>query len=83
MTGKEGRFEMASDIIKSKMLIGKDTAQVKQILGEPAWGGDTTKVWTYDMGFGGSGFGSLFHNLNLQLDNKGKVISVEHIKIRD
>ena len=83
MTDKEGRFEMASDIINSKMLIGKDTSQVKQILGEPTWSDDTTKVWTYDMGFGGSAFSSLFHNLNLQLDNKGKVISVEHTKIRD
>ena len=80
LTDKEGRFQMADDIIESKMLIGKDTTLVKQILGEPTWGGDTTKVWSYDMGFGGGGLGFLFHQLNLKLDSKGKVTSVEHVK---
>ncbi len=80
---REGRFQMANDIIKSNILIGKDTSQVKQLLGAPTWSGDTTHVWTYDMGFGGGGLGSMFHHLNLNLDNNGKVISVEHIKIRD
>ncbi len=56
LTDKEGRFQMASAIIESKMLIDKDTIQIKQILGEPTWGGDTTHVWTYDMGFGGGGY---------------------------
>jgi hypothetical protein len=83
LTDKEGRFEMANDIIKSKMLIGKDTTQIKQILSDPTWGGDSTKVWIYDMGFGGEAFSSIFHSLNLQLDSKEKVILVEHIKIRD
>ena len=80
---KEGRFQMAGDIINSKMLINKDTIQVKQILGDPTWGGDTTHVWAYDMGFGGGGLGFLFHHLNLKLDSNSKVVSVEHIKIRD
>lgn len=83
LSDKEGRFQMAGDIIESKMLIGKDTTHVKQTLGEPTWGGDTTKVWSYDMGFGGGGLGFLFHHLNLKLDNGGKVTSVEHVKIRD
>jgi hypothetical protein len=83
LTDREGRFEMSRDIIKSKILLGKDTSQVKDILGDPAWGSDTTSVWTYDMGFNGSGFGINFHHLNLTLDNSGKVTSVEHIKIRD
>ena len=80
---KEGRFQMAGDIINSKMLIDKDTIQVKQILGDPTWGMDTTHVWTYDMGFGGGGLGFLFHHLNLKLDSNSKVVAVEHIKIRD
>ena len=83
LTDKEGRFQMAGDLVKSKILIGKDTTQIKQILGDPTWGGDTTQEWTYDMGFGGGMFSSLFHNLNLTFDKKGKVISVEHVKIRD
>ena len=83
LTDREGRFQMAGDIIERKLLIGIDTTQVKQILGDPTWGGDTTKIWSYDMGFGGGGLGFLFHHLNLKLDNSGQVTSVEHVKIRD
>jgi len=82
-TNIEGRFQMADDIISSKMLINKDTNQVKQILGKPSWTSAKTKVWSYDMGLGGGGLGFLFHNLNLTLNDNGKVISVEHVKIRD
>ena len=74
---------MAGNIIKSKMLIDKDTSQVKQILGEPTSTNASTQVWTYDMGIGGGGLGFLFHYLYLKLDSKGKVISVEHIEIPD
>jgi hypothetical protein len=74
---------MAGNIIKSKILIGKDTSQVKQMLGEPTWTNARTQNWTYDMGTGGGGLGFLFHNLDLKLDNKGKVTSVEHIEIPD
>ncbi|MBA2760729.1 MAG: hypothetical protein H0U39_01975, partial [Segetibacter sp.] len=31
LIGREGRFQMAGDINKSKMLIGKDPNQVKQL----------------------------------------------------
>jgi nicotinic acid mononucleotide adenylyltransferase len=37
-TDKKDRFQMANDIIKTNMLVGKDTNQVKQILGIPTWG---------------------------------------------
>ncbi len=83
LTDQEGRYQMAGNIINSRMLIGKDTTQVKQVLGEPTFFGDTTKVWTYDMGCGGGGLGFLFHYLTLKLDNDGKVTYVEHQKIRD
>jgi len=83
LTDKEERYQMVDDIIESKMLIGKDTNQVKQILGEPPWRDETAKKWTYDMGCGGGGLGFLFHNLDLNLDIKSIVISVEHIEIRD
>ena len=83
LTDKEERFQMADDIIKSKIIIGKDTNQVKQILEEPPWRDNKAKKWTYEMGCGGGGLGFLFHNLDLNLDKKGIVISVVHIEIRD
>ncbi len=64
------------------MLMGKDTNQVKQILGEAASGSNISQKRTYDMGSGG-GFGFLFHRLNLKFDDNGKVISVEHETIND
>lgn len=88
LTDKESRFQMAGDIINSKMLVGKDTNQVKQILGEPTWGSnstwrpDTTNTWTYDRGMGGGGLGFMFHNLVIKFDT-GKVGAVDHAKIRD
>ena len=83
LTNREGRFVMAGDIIKSKMLIGKDTVQVKQILGEPGWRGDSARLWTYHMGWGGGFIVSLYHHLNIKLDAGKKVVSVEHSEIRD
>lgn len=83
LADKKERYQMADDIIESNMLIGKDTSLVKQILGEPLWRDETAKQCTYDMGSGGGGLGFLFHNLVLNLDKKGIVISVKHIKIRD
>ncbi len=88
LADREERFQMAGDIISSKMLIGKDTNQVKEVLGEPQWRNDsdwrpgTKNTWTYDMGLGGGGLGFLFHNLIIRFD-KEKVVAVEHAKVRD
>ena len=82
LTNREERFQMADDILESKMLMDKDSNQVKQILGDPDRRGDSMREWTYGMGMGG-GFGFLFHNLKLKLDDNGKVISVEHETIND
>ena len=79
---RESRFEMADDIIKTEMLIGKDTNQVKQILGDPNLCGDTTLIWTYDMGTGGGVIGFMDHTLQIQFKNN-KVEWVKHAKIRD
>ena len=79
---REGRFQMAGDIIESKMLLGKDTSQVKQILGDPTRGMKNDNNFGYDMGFGGGGLGFMFHHLIVKFDNN-KVVSVEHAKIRD
>jgi len=72
---------MGDDIVKSKILLGKDTNQVKQLLGQPTWQDSLNVSWTYDMGFGG-GFGFLFHNLSINFD-KNKVVKVEHSRIQD
>ncbi len=80
-TDREGRFQMAGDIIESKRLLGKDTSQVKQILGDAAWG-NSDSTFVYDMGFGGGGLGFMFHHLIVKFDNN-KVVLVEHAKIRD
>ena len=79
---KEGRFQMAGDIIKSKMLISRDTTEVKQILGDPTWRQNTINAWTYDMGMGGGGLGFLFHSLVVKFDNN-RVVAVEHAEVRD
>jgi hypothetical protein len=80
LNDREGRFTMAHDIIKGRILIGKDTTEVKEVLGTPSFGGDTTQVWFYDMGMG-DGYHS--HNLRLWLDSNRRVASVEHLKQDD
>ena len=82
LSDKEGRFQMAGDIIDSRMLIGKDTSQVKQILGDPTWGMNNDSTYGYDMGFSGGGLGFMFHHLVVKFE-RNKVVSVEHAKIRD
>jgi hypothetical protein len=82
LTDREGRFEMGDDIVESKILLGKDTNQVKQLLGQPTWQDSLNISWTYDMGMGGGGLGFLFHNLSVQFD-KAKVVKVDHIRIKD
>lgn len=79
---REGRFQMAGDIIDRKILISKDTNEVKHLLGDPTWRQDAIKAWTYDMGWGGGGLGFLGHYLVLKLNN-GNVVEVEHAKVRD
>lgn len=79
---KEERYQMADDIINNKMLNGKDTTQLKQIIGDPTSRGDSTQKWTYDLGMGGGGLGFMFHYLIISFD-KDRVVSVEHKRIRD
>ena len=82
LTDKGGRFSMGDDIVKSKILLGKDTNQVKQLLGQPTWQDSLNTSWTYDMGNGGGGLGFLFHNLSVHFDRE-KVVKVDHIRIKD
>lgn len=79
---KQNRFQMANNIIDSKFLITKDTNQVKQLLGNPAFRSDSLKEWKYDIGMGGGGLGFLFHTLSIKFE-KNKVTSVQHQEVED
>jgi len=82
-TGK--RFQMSDDIIKSEILIGKDTTQIKAFLGDTHQKyQDSTKklTWIYEMGEGGGGLGFLFHSLGITFKDN-KAILIQHFEIRD
>ena len=76
------RYQMAGDIINSKILIGKDQNQLIQILGYPTHEYPQRNQWNYEMGCGGGGLGFMIHSLEVNFD-KNKVISVYHGKIKD
>lgn len=82
LANKEERFSMGDDIVESKILVGKDTNQVKQLLGQPSWKDSLNTSWTYDMGTGGSGLGFMFHHLSVKFDN-AKVVKAEHIRMEE
>ena len=82
LTNITERFQMADDIIQSKLLMEKDTNQIKQLLGDPAWRNDSLNTWIYNMGMGGGGLGFLLHNLNVSLVD-GKATKVDHFQISD
>ena len=50
ISNKERRYEYSNDIIKSKMLIGKTKAEVKQLLGTPE-NSEERDDWYYNIGF--------------------------------
>jgi hypothetical protein len=81
------RFRMGGAIVKRKILVGRDTSGVKQLLGDPIWRNSTPNhemenSWVYDMGMGGGGLGFLFHSLVIRFENN-KVVHVEHRKRQD
>jgi|SRR5579875_3602947 len=76
------RYQMADDLVKSKILIGKDAQTVKQLLGEATWKDKPSEEWTYDMGMGHGGLGFEFHNLIVKF-NRGRVTAVSHEKISE
>ncbi|MGI4804796.1 MAG: hypothetical protein ACRYFL_08510 [Janthinobacterium lividum] len=82
ITSKVDRYQMANSIIDSKILIRKDTNQVKQISGKPTLQDDFIKEWIYDMGMGGGGLGFLFHNLIFKF-NSYRVTAVLHQEVKD
>ena len=73
---------MVDDLIENKTLIGKDTINLRKLLGQPTSQDSLNKVWTYDLGMGGGGLGFRFHTMYVNLEN-GKVTKVEHIRVDD
>jgi hypothetical protein len=76
------RFQMADNIVYSKLLLENDTNQIKQLLGNPTWRNDSLSTWTYNMGTGGGGLGFLLHYLNISFVG-GKAIKVDHLQVKD
>ena len=58
------RYEMIDDLIDSRVLIDKDSIQVKELLGKPNYKNTNENVWTYEAGTGG-GFGFVDHFLEI------------------
>lgn len=76
------RFEMVDDLIESKILIKKDSLEVKQILGEPNWRDKENNKWTYEAGTGG-GFGFVDHYLDIYYNESNETVKAEHQKVKD
>lgn len=82
LAAKSERFSMGDDIVTSKLLLDKDSIQVKELLGEPNMKNSTTNSWIYDMGTGGGGLGFLIHHLSVTFE-KNKVAKVDHHSVKD
>jgi len=78
---KQKRYQIADDLVNKKILLRKDTAYVRSLLGAPEYR-NTISEWEYDAGAGAAGLGFTFHFLNLNIQD-GKVISVTHGWVRD
>jgi len=76
------RWKMKDDIINSKLLIGKDSLTVKNLLGKPTTKDSLNNLWAYQMGQGSQGFGVVFYTLKINYVN-GLVSAVESSKIND
>lgn len=72
---------MIDDLIDSKLLIGKDSSEVKEILGSPELKDKQQNFWQYYAGTG-TGFGFTDHQLIVKFANN-KVIRLEHIRQQD
>jgi hypothetical protein len=83
MANKGERFRMAGDIVNSRMLIGKDSNTIYEMLGLADHTIPDHGQCTYEMGACPAGLGIVFHSLLLRSDSTGKVMSAEHIQIKD
>jgi phosphate/sulfate permease len=74
-------YEMVDDLINSRLLIDKDSLEVKEILGSPELKDKEQKFWQYYAGTS-TGFGFTDHQLVVKFANN-KVIMLEHIRQQD
>lgn len=79
---KNERWKMASGLLENKLLIGKDSSQIKALLGEPDNRTDSISQWVYDMGGGVQGLGFHFDYLKVRYKD-GVVADVVHYKAWD
>ncbi len=70
-TGENERHYMLNDLIKNHLIIGMDSVEVKQLLGEP----ERDFGFSYNLGLYRSGFDPTF--LILDFDTKGKLKNIE------
>lgn len=81
MEKRLSRYEMIDDLIDERLLDGKDSLQVKEIIGNPDVRNRENNSWEYDSGTGG-GLGFVDHYLEVYFKN-GKVFKVVHKRIED
>ncbi|UMQ40050.1 hypothetical protein MKS83_11630 [Chryseobacterium sp. Y16C] len=81
MEKRLSRYEMIDDLIDERLLDGKDSLQVKEIIGNPDVRNKENNSWEYDSGTGG-GLGFVDHYLEVYFKN-GKVYKVIHKRIQD
>lgn len=79
---KYKRYEMVKDLIQSNIVAGKDTNEVKALIGEPDLRNDTSQIWNYNMGEGGGGLGFRMHYLVVKF-TADRVIDIWHQRITD
>lgn len=82
MNKRLSRFEMIDDLIKSEILIKKDSLAIKKILGEPSFRDQYNNKWTYEAGTGG-GFGFVDHYLDIYYNKNYEAVKFEHRRIQD
>ncbi len=82
MTEKYRRYEMAADLIQSGIIAGKDSNEVKTIIGEPDDRNDALQTWNYYMGQGGGGPVFTVHYLVVKF-SANSVSTIWHQKIVD
>ncbi len=81
MEKRLSRYEMIDDLIDERILDGKDSLQVKEIIGSPDVRNKENNSWEYDSGTGG-GLGFVDHYLEVYFKNE-KVFKVIHKRIQD
>lgn len=72
----ELRYEMANQLIKDSLLIGKNKNDIKVLLGKPEWFGwdnnlkaNSEEKWNYNMGFVPGAFNNMQECLELEFKN--------------